>query len=158
MLKMSDFAVDKTTVIPKPLENRSAVPASKRPPYTRLSFEIVAHGDLISIVDFLDRFYRLPLLHRIRNLRITRPLTVAPGQMQLELDFTVTVEALIVDGAEKRDTLLPKGVTVPPRSVRTSSQYASIAGRDIFFGPPAPSGASSMQVREEFDEREFVVL
>ncbi|HLW66428.1 MAG TPA: hypothetical protein VKS79_14030, partial [Gemmataceae bacterium] len=113
MLKDSLFPTDKTSVLPKALETRSNLPPSKRPPYTKLIFTVVAHGDLMSIVDFLDRFYRLPLLHRISNFRITRPLTVMVGQRQTELDFSITVEALIVEGAEKRDTLLPKGVAVP---------------------------------------------
>jgi hypothetical protein len=129
MLKDSQFPTDKTSVLPKALETRSNIPPSKRPPYTKLVFTVRAHGDLMSIVDFLDRFYRLPLLHRIANFRITRPLALAPGQRQTELDFDITVEALIVEGAEKRDTLLPKGVPVPKRLARSSlSQYQSIAG------------------------------
>jgi len=158
MLKDSLFPVDKTQVTSK-LETRSNVPASKRPPFTKLTFVVVAHGDLMSIVDFLDRFYRLPLLHRISNFRITRPLTVQPGQRQSELDFNITVEALVVEGAEKRDTLLPKGVPAPQRLGRsTLSQYQSIAGRNIFFGPAPSTDSSSMQTREDFDEREFVKL
>jgi hypothetical protein len=160
MLKDSQFPTDKTSVLPKALETHSNVPPSKRPPYTKLIFTVVAHGDLMSIVDFLDRFYRLPLLHRISNFRITRPLTVAPGQRQTELDFTITVEALIVEGAEKRDTLLPKGVAVPKRNARASlSQYQSITGRNILFGPAPPSGILDPSLADDIgDEREFIKL
>ncbi|HEV3143464.1 MAG TPA: hypothetical protein VGZ47_06210 [Gemmataceae bacterium] len=159
MLQFSLFGKDKYQVTPKSLEDRSKLPPSKRPPIMKLSFTVVAHGELMSIVDFLDRFYRLPLLHRISNFHISRPLTVGPGQRQTELDFSITVEALIVDGAEKRDTLLPKGIAPPQRLARsTLSQYQSIAGRNIFFGP-LNTGASSMDVNvDDFDEKEFVKL
>ena len=160
MLKDSLFGADKYSVLPKQLESRSNLPPSKRPPYTKRIFVVVAHGELMSIVDFLDRFYRLPLLHRISNFRITRPLTVAAGQRQTELDFNITVEALIVEGAEKRDTLLPKGIANPKRLARSSlSQYQSIAGRNIFFGPPPRTDSSSTEARDEdFDERDFIKL
>jgi hypothetical protein len=160
MLKDSGFSADKRSVLPKQLENRSNIPPSKRPPYTKLIFTVVAHGDLMSIVDFLDRFYRLPLLHRISNFRITRPLTVAQGQRQTELDFSITVEALIVEGAEKRDTLLPKGMAMSKRLARSSlSQYQSIAGRNIFFGPAARTDSSAYEIRDpDFDEKDFIKL
>jgi hypothetical protein len=137
MLRNSEFSADKTQIIAKPIENRAAIPAAKRLPYTRLTFDVTTHGDLAALVDFLDRFYRLPLMHRIRNLGIVRPVTLQQQQGKYELDINFLIEALIVDGAEKRPTLLPKGVTIDkPKLPRTSGQYAMIAGKNIFYGPP----------------------
>src|SRR5262249_10849435 len=132
MLRNSEFPVESIVITPKPRDTRAAnVPPSKRLPYTTLRFDVDAQGELMSLVDFLDRFYRTPLLHRIRTMSVQRPVTVTPQQRQNELKINLTIEALIVDGAEKRETLLPrdlKDAEKPKREARTTAQYASIAG------------------------------
>lgn len=141
LLRKSEFyATTPPTISPKPQENVSNLAAAKRPPYTKLTYDIRASGELSNLIEFLDRFYRTPLLHRIKSLTITRPLT---GQRGSDLDITMVIEALILEGAEKRTTLLPElsGKDIPKVSAREPTQYAMIAGNNIFFGPyekPAP--------------------
>jgi hypothetical protein len=135
MLRLSEFATDPVVSSKEPTAQTS-VPLAKRQPFTRLQFDIQTHGELANLVDFLVRFYNTPLLHRIKTLSIVRPLTSTQPQRANDLDITISIEALIVDGAEKRTTLLPKdGFEKPKQLARTSSQYATIAGHNIFFGP-----------------------
>ena len=147
MLRASDFAAGKLDIARKEAD-RSSTTTTKKPPYQRLLYDVKASGDLASLVAFLDKFYATPLLHRIRTLKIDRPVTTTAQQGKTDLNITLSIEALIVDGAEKRDTLLPAGVTVPKRLARTDEQYASIAGRDIFYGPPPPPVRISTETGE----------
>jgi len=166
LLRVAEFAPGNFTVNSKPIEKRETVPAAKRLPYTRLYFDIVdARGDLNSIVSFLDSFYRLPLLHRIRNMSIVRQATPnQPGvssrdQQPNQLVFNATIEALALDNAEKRETLLPKDTKPPERLAHTKEQYASIAGRNIFYGPPQRERDDTPREKPSVvDVTEFVVL
>lgn len=144
MLAASRFPLARCTVTPK-AESRSPLAAGAaakkdKPPFTRQVVDIQASGDLSMLVDFLDRFYRTPLLHRIRSLSITKPETTTRGEsLPGELNILISVEGLIVDGAENRSTLLPEGLSdaeKPKRLARTSAQYAAIAGNNVFYGPP----------------------
>lgn len=178
LLRNANFEGEKFTITAKPIEKRELVPINKRLPYTRLYFVIQATGELTNIVQFLDSFYRLPLLHRIQSISIVRQATGAltgrptggdrrqPGrgaptdERKNELVFNATVEALVIDGAEKRTTLLPKDVKPLERLARTKEQYVSIAGRNIFYGPP-PSAATDgkdKKPRSQVDVTEYVVL
>jgi hypothetical protein len=86
-----------------------AAPAGKAPPYTPVTVIIEdAHADLAGLVKMLERFYRTSLLHQIKNISIQRPLTARPQQKPGELDIKLTVEALIVTGAEDRAQLMPE--------------------------------------------------
>ncbi|MFL5343109.1 MAG: hypothetical protein ACJ8F7_23505 [Gemmataceae bacterium] len=144
MLRNAKFAADQYSVNPKQLERLAGGPAAKKPPFTRLQFDVTAHGTEENLVDFLSHFYSTPLLHRIRTLNIQRSLTatttIQPGmrggaEQRNILDVTLLIEALIVDGAEDRKTLLPEGITPPKHLARGDDKYATIAHRDIFFGP-----------------------
>jgi hypothetical protein len=101
------------TVIPKPADTKTGptLPGKKEPIYTRLTFSVVAHGELADLVDFLERFYRTPLLHEIKKLDIHRPLTpsvgAGPQQRTNDLDVDMTIEVLVLSGADKRNQLLP---------------------------------------------------
>src|SRR5205823_1154939 len=133
-----EFPAGKITVTPKDVDRAAPAAGAKKLPYQRLAFDIKANGDLASFVTFLDKFYEAPLMHRIRTLKIDRPLASVNAQRQNELEFNLSIEALIVDGAENRKTLLPEGVKAPHKKARSTAQYASIAGKDIFYGPPPP--------------------
>jgi hypothetical protein len=116
---------------------------TKKPVYTKLQFQAAVKGDLATLVDFLERFYKLPLLHQIRNLTVTKPTSSASSRGNQfnqspseNLDIVMTVEALVLDTAEKRSTLLPdlKPEEVPP-ALTPARQYAAIAGKNMFYGP-----------------------
>jgi len=110
----------------------------KRPPMVHLTFDLTLHGNEIMLTDFLERFYRAPMLHRIKSLIVGRPVTRTNDQMKAELEIRMNIEALILDGAQQRKTLLPAGVKeddLPSKPARADSQYAMIPGRNIFYGP-----------------------
>lgn len=137
-LRASGFDAGSFSVLPKQPETRTSPTfANKKAIYTKLPFTVTARGDLASIVDWLERFYKLRLLHQIRNLTITVPISADPNSRrgQNDLDMSMTLEALILDNAEQRKTLAPEqAVDLPPVLAQPERQYASIAGKNIFFG------------------------
>ncbi|HEX4591631.1 MAG TPA: hypothetical protein VH120_16965 [Gemmataceae bacterium] len=149
MLKAAGFAAADVAIIPKKPDAKSAPQyATKKPIYTKLDFTVQLKGDTASLVDFMDRFYKVHLLHQIRNMTIQKPIrieTTTPGGAATpnsDLDITLTIEALVLDNAEARKTLFPdKLVEVPPVLARTNDQYAMIAGKDMFFGPSLSTGS-----------------
>jgi hypothetical protein len=83
--------------------------ANKKPVFLPLTYTVEATGELTSLVALLDDFYRTPLLHQIKTLSV-KPAggdgrKPRPGSRELALKMTV--EALILDGAEKRPFLMP---------------------------------------------------
>src|SRR5437879_7659647 len=96
--------------MPRAPQKSSQVITGKGPIYMRLPFTIQAKASLASLVEMLEHFYRTPLLHDIKRLSIQRPSALGTQPPSGELDIHMTVEALIVAGAENRLTLLP-GVT-----------------------------------------------
>jgi hypothetical protein len=168
-LKASGYAAADVGINPKKPDAKSAPQlGTKKPIYTRLLFTVQLKGDLASLVDFMDRFYKVRLLHQIRNLTITKPLGGdfraaaaaggVPAAPSTDLDVTMTIEALVLDTAEKRTTLFPdKPVEVPSPLSRTDDQYAMIAGKNIFFGP-APAGPRDSTGSGYFDTAPFVRL
>src|SRR6266853_966993 len=65
LLRTSDFpdsGQESSTVTPKPLEKMPTGMGAKKPPFQRLQFDVQCHGEETSLIEFLDRFYRTPLL------------------------------------------------------------------------------------------------
>jgi hypothetical protein len=83
--------------------------SGNKPAYTKLDFVVDAEGDLISLVDFMHSFYRQPLLHQIQKIRVIKP-TTSRTRGGGDLKVTFTIEALVLDRAENRSTLL---ATIP---------------------------------------------
>jgi len=106
--RKSGFATGLFTVVPTPPEVKTspALPG-KGPVYTKYTFKIIAHGTLENLVQMLEDFYSTSLLHQIKTLLISRPLSSGTQQNPRELDITMTVEALNVAGSGNRSKLLP---------------------------------------------------
>src|SRR5690348_9603648 len=52
------------------------LPGKKQPIYTRLKFTVEeARGNLAALVTMMERFYRTPLLHEIKEISVQRPRT-----------------------------------------------------------------------------------
>src|SRR5262249_31358552 len=81
--------------------------ANKTPIYTQLGFNVQGRASLGSLVKMLEGFYRTGLLHQIKTLSISKPVTLQQGQRQDELDVSLSIEALVVTGADKRQGLMP---------------------------------------------------
>jgi hypothetical protein len=137
LLRQSGFDAGSFTIVPKPPDSKSGPTlANKKPIYTRLEFAVQLKGDLASLVDWMERFYKLRLLHQIRNLSIQRPVDSARNANTGDLDINMTIEALVLDTAEVRKTLVPDKPPELPPLLTPGRQYASIAGKNVFFGPP----------------------
>lgn len=104
--------------------------------YTRLEFNVDAKGNLASLTKWMEQFYKLKLLHQIKNLAVTRPINPPQGAKPNELDIKMTIEALVLDNAEQRKTLEPTTtVNLPPVLATPERDYTSIAAKDLFYGP-----------------------
>jgi hypothetical protein len=185
LFRKSGFAAGSFSVVPKPTDSKTSpsIPG-KGPVYTKLTFTVMAHGSLGSLVDALEGFYRTGLLHQIKNLTIQRPLT-AGEQQQEDLDVNLTVEALCVAGGGNRPFLLPNldprlvaldaaaalrgapaglalaawaatpmGPEGPGLLAQPARDYAAVSAKDIFHGEPQPNQARG----EDFVVTRFVHL
>lgn len=101
------------TITQKSVDNSArAVPqlAKDKPVYTRLAFEMTfKRADMGAVKEFLQRYYQFGLLHQITALNIKKdddPNQKAKNTRN-DLTVTLTTEALIVEGAESRKTLVP---------------------------------------------------
>jgi hypothetical protein len=158
--------------------------ANKKPAYTRLTWDVTAKGDVYHLADFLRLFYSQPLLHTIKTMTVQRPADQR-ARASREVDVTLKIEALVLDNAPARPTLLPvvreiallsgpaaytgfnfvaaasgRGAPVPPAGVLADNpprDYLAIAGKNVFFGP-APYKPTGPDHVEEDDISQFVVL
>jgi hypothetical protein len=147
----SDFQLGSVVITAKPADAKSTPQVTgKGPIYTRLPFTITGRSNLASLTKFLERFYRTGLLHEIKSLAISRPLTAGPQQAQGELDINLTAEALIVAGVQSRTRLLPEisptGPQGPGVLAEPARKYDAIATRDIFFGQPVQAPVDNVDV------------
>lgn len=157
MLRDSGFEPGNIAIQPKQLEAKTGPTFAKNKPpiYTRLVYIVQAKGDLNSLVAFMEKFYKLKTLHQIRNLSVQRPVSQDRGRGN-ELDINLTVEALVLDVAEPRKTLLPeKTPDFPDLLAGGERKYAAIAGRDIFYGP-APAAAVEERKPSSTDYAQFI--
>jgi hypothetical protein len=159
------------TISPKSVDNSSrAVPeiSKGKPVYTRVAYELVfKKADMWAIKDFLQAYYQLGVLHQITSIAIKKeddPGAKNAGKRN-DLTVTLTTEAILVDGADMRRTLLPvptafaalgggalyKGMTLIPeagRGLRTrvpvpvlsplGRDYTLMVQKDPFNGPLPP--------------------
>jgi hypothetical protein len=167
----------------KPDTRTSPMLPGKKPVYTRLKFTVEeARGNLAALVTMLERFYRTPLLHEIKEISVQRPRTRTGGQRADDLDVKLTVEALVVNGAEVRSYLLfvdprlmvadavaglaggpvglgaalweagPGGKLAPTPLARSERSYADIAGKNVFYP------AAAEEKKPDVDVARFVYL
>jgi hypothetical protein len=159
LLSASHFPAAKTQLTPKAQEKAPTGLNAKRPPLNHLQFDVQVKGDEMMLVDFLHRFYATPILHRIKSLNVVRPLTRTGDQLAGELEISMSVEAVIIEGAKNRNELLPKDVKVADLaapSARSDSNYESIASNNIFYGFEPP--VQSEPLRDTFDYLGAIIL
>jgi hypothetical protein len=182
LIRRADFEQGTYKITVAEPDAKSAPPiAPKKPAYTRLTFSLTLKGELYHLVDFMQLFYNQPLLHSIKEINVQRP-SDQRAQQSRQLDVTMKIEALVLDNAPARPTLLPivrelallsggaiqtgynlysasgRGSAVPPAGVLAESQreYLSVAGKDMFFGP-RPERKREGNTAED-DISQFVVL
>jgi hypothetical protein len=182
-------AITRIDTKPADSRSSPTLPGKKEPVYTVLSFNVVARGPLPNLVRLLEGFYRSGMLQRIKTLSIQRPVTTSATQRPNELDINLTIEALIVGGVESRPYLLPldrrvlaletaaalrhgpgglgwllaaaqpSGPLGPRVLAEPARQYASIADKNIFYGPPPPAPPPpTRQTPPSIDMTQFTFL
>jgi hypothetical protein len=156
--------------------------AAKKPAFTKLSWDVTAKGDEYHLIDFLRLFYSQPLLHTIKSMTLQRP-SDNRSQSTRELDINLKIEALVLDNAPARPSLLPversiallsglaaytginlgaaqsgRSAPIPPTGVLADPprEYLTIAGKNVFFGPP-PVGPKPPPSLDE-DLSRFIVV
>lgn len=187
LLRRSDFQANAIKVTPRPLDNKTAPTLGpKKPAYTKILFEIQVAGDLGNLVEFLELFYKQPLLHQIKSMTVQRPAGNAERRRNsTDMDMHLVVEALVLDKAEVRPTLAPVPVAfnmigggsgaygvgqigmitgkgapyhLDPVLAEPHRQYASITGKNIFFGPPPKEKPTTIDVIPDPDFSPFIKL
>lgn len=102
----------KTAITAKVTDNsaRSGVPeiSKGRPMYTKIAYEVtVKKADMWVVRDVLKGYYDLDLLHQITTFSLKKDDDNSKGPVKRnDLTLVFTTEALVVDGAQNRRTLL----------------------------------------------------
>lgn len=156
---------DFTVTPPRQIDTKSSptIPG-KGPIYTKLPFTVRGHGSVQTVVQLLEGFHKAPLLHQIKNVNIQRPLTLGTQQRANEVDVTLTVEALIVNGAKPRKVLLadPKENGSSEQlfavSLAPSRDYLAVPAKNIFFGPEPPKKSLAAKPEPNWDVIRYVHL
>jgi hypothetical protein len=107
-----------------------------------MSYTVTATGQYKNILQAMESLYRAPVLHEIKNFTLETQAAGSRGGATKDLKATFIIEAIQVDGAEKRATLLPAPDKVKELPVLASAsvrnyQY-SLLQNDMFFGKPPP--------------------
>lgn len=107
----------------------SGEPTAKKGAFQRLAFSVRGRATMEQLTRFLYEFYRANHLHQIQRLSIN------PVANTAELDLSLTIEALILPDADRKDRLSNE------RSMRlasdTLSDYRVLVDRDFFGQGPA---------------------
>ena len=158
-------------ITPRNVDAKSSpvIGTNKEPIYTKLTFTVKTYATMANLVGMMDDFYKTGLMHEIKNLSLQRQMTNTPQAKADELDVRMTIEALIVSGADKRPFLLPNfdrklmavdiapavfphgplvlwtslspGLTSPGQLADPQRDYSVIAKKNIFLGrPPKETG------------------
>ncbi len=93
-----------------PMESARAASTQqgKKPIFIPVDFNLRAKVTLINLVQMLEEFQRTPLMHKIKNLTIDRPENSPAARRRGgdALAVQMTIEALVVSGAERRPSNL----------------------------------------------------
>jgi len=131
---------------PQP-DRRIAVPlkGNKEPLYERLAFAASGKGSYEGVVQMLREIHQTPLLHQVRSVTVGLASTRGEGAKSQTsagtLEVSLLLEALLVGGAEERQSLLPSKLAYEPRVLADPRRdYAQMAKRSMFTGvtPPRP--------------------
>ena len=172
-------------VTPRSVDNKATVQGGQKvkPPYTRVAAEVVFKGDLWALVDFLKGYYRLNLLQQITAVTVKKAEESGSRRGgdagdRRDLNVTLVTEALILDGAENRRSVLPvprafaalggyggyqavaqspevgrrlTPMQVVPVLAAKPRDYTVLIAKDLFHGPlpkPAPKAELAAEPEE----------
>jgi hypothetical protein len=108
LLRKSDISPQALQIKPQAFEDKNTPKLTgKVPLYGVVKFKVQGLASLKGLIALMEGFYRTPLLHQIKKLQVQRPLTARAGSRQGDLDIDLDIEVLQVNGAEKRESLMP---------------------------------------------------
>jgi hypothetical protein len=152
LLRRNGFSPGSIAVNSRPVETpRTGSAAAKGPPpvFRTLTFNVQGQATLDGLVKMLEEFHRASLLQQARAISVQKPQdrNAARGGA---LDVTMTVEALMVAGAERREELLPPSTVARPKVLAEAGRtYSEVAGHNIFTGTaPLTNAVQSEDSRE----------
>lgn len=123
--KIADYTIPEVQVVPNLRPPVTPELAPKKPAYTTLKFSVsIKKANIWEIVDFLQSYYQLDLLHQITDLKITRENNANESRNGLKVE--ITSEAIILDGAEPRTALFPVTTAVAAVSGMPGIQLVSL--------------------------------
>ena len=104
----------------------------KTPLYTRYAYKVDATADYDGVRRALDRLERTPLLLAIRKLSLTQSAT----RRDKSLTVKMTIEVLMVAGAQRRDTLFGTRWFTPKPVVlaKPDRRYSDMVYKNIWSG------------------------
>jgi hypothetical protein len=121
--------------------------------YEPLDFEVKGEGTLEQVTKFLHDFYSANHLHQVTSL------IIKPQDKTGKLTLTMQVEAIILPGATRKDTL-----TTEPGDNLALDNYSdyqkAIVGRNLFaeYKPPAPPPTVARATEPTFDLAKLAYL
>jgi hypothetical protein len=106
LLERHRFA--EVNLTPMAIMRSTSTQAGKKPMFIPVDFNLRAKVSLQNLVQMLEEFQRTPLMHKIKNLTIDRPENAPAARRRGgdALAVEMTIEALVVSGAERRPTNL----------------------------------------------------
>jgi hypothetical protein len=93
----------------------------KKAQHMTLPFQVRAKGNVTSLVAALDALQRMPVMHRVRSILVDR---ADQKDKTGKLGIQMTIEAMIVSGANNQPSYLP----APPPRVAEAERVASALG------------------------------
>jgi hypothetical protein len=129
--------------------------AGKNTPYEKFAFQVKGRSDLNmkQLVQFLYEFYASNQLHTIRQL------TINPENGGKKLEVTVEIEALLLPGADRTDSLSEQGLKHLARGELADYQKL-IGGRNLFaeYTPPKPLKDDRTPAAVPFDVTKYTSI
>ncbi len=115
---------------------------AKEPPFEQLTFVAVGQGKMDDVVRTMRAFHRTPLLHHIRTVSLDLVGDKGGKKVDGLLEMTLTIDALLMPGAEDRTGLEPKALAITPRVLaydpkledRPERNYLVMNKRNMFTG------------------------
>jgi hypothetical protein len=146
-------------------KTKLSTPKGKEPTFERLAFGVVGKGNKDAVVKMMAAFHKEPLLHQVRKLSVSMAAAGPAGAgrrggqaAEGTLDVNMTVEALLVNGAEERASLKPAPLSYPPRVLAEPGRnYQALAKRNMFTGVTPPR-VEAKTTEDRADVLRFVKL
>ena len=132
---------DETYVSKKRISSRSKSTKPVPPVYSRLTFfPVRGKASLPDLIDFLNKFERTPLLHKIKSLTVEPVDKKEYDSSRDPLEVSMTVEALIVQGTKHPETLMGFDNTYVPVDILTGLRQGPVGLAQLPWvaGPTGP--------------------